>query len=36
MDAQSVSHIIVFLFILIGNIAYFSVKGKKKKLKVSR
>ena len=36
MDAQSVSHIIVFLFILIGNIAYFSVKSKKKKLKVSR
>jgi hypothetical protein len=36
MDAQSVSHIVVFLFILIGNIAYFSVKGAKKKLKVSR
>ncbi|MCK4428046.1 MAG: hypothetical protein KAW16_06160, partial [candidate division Zixibacteria bacterium] len=36
MDAQSVSHIIVFLFILIGNIAYFSVKGRKKRLKVSR
>ena len=34
MDAQSVSHIIVFLFILIGNIAYFSTRGMKKKLKV--
>jgi len=31
MDSQSVSHIIVFLFILIGNIAYFTTrKGKKK------
>ncbi len=36
MDAQSVSHIVVFLFILIGNIAYFSVKGVKKRLKASR
>jgi hypothetical protein len=36
MDAQSVSHIVVFLFILIGNIAYFSVRGKKKGLQVSR
>jgi hypothetical protein len=36
MDAQSVSHIVVFLFILIGNIAYFSVKGAKKRLKASR
>lgn len=36
MDAQSVSHVVVFLFILIGNIAYFSVKGAKKRLKVSR
>jgi hypothetical protein len=36
MDAQSVSHVVVFLFILIGNIAYFSVKGVKRKLKVSR
>ncbi len=36
MDAQSVSHIVVFLFILIGNIAYFSVKGTRKRLKVSR
>ncbi|MGB2697598.1 MAG: hypothetical protein WBD28_07045, partial [Candidatus Zixiibacteriota bacterium] len=31
MDSQSVSHIVVFLFILIGNIAYFATrKGKKK------
>jgi len=36
MDAQSVSHIVVFLFILIGNIAYFSIRGTKRKLKVSR
>jgi hypothetical protein len=36
MDAQSVSHIVVFLFIFIGNVAYFAVKGKKKGLKVSR
>jgi hypothetical protein len=36
MDAQSVSHIVVLAFILIGNIAYFAVKGKKKKLTVSR
>ncbi len=34
MDAQSVSHMIVFLFILIGNVAYFSTRGMKKKLKV--
>lgn len=31
MDSQSVSHIVMFLFILIGNIAYFSTRGKKKK-----
>ncbi|MGB7062998.1 MAG: hypothetical protein WBF13_11685 [Candidatus Zixiibacteriota bacterium] len=36
MDAQSVSHIVVFLFIFIGNVAYFAVKGKKKRLQVSR
>ncbi len=34
MDAQSVSHIIVFLFILIGNIAFFALKKTKKRLKV--
>jgi hypothetical protein len=34
MDAQSVSHIVVFLFILIGNIAFFSLKKAKKRLKV--
>jgi hypothetical protein len=34
MDAQSVSHIVVFLFILIGNIAFFSLKKEKKRLKV--
>lgn len=31
MDSQSVSHIVVFLFILIGNIAYFSTRKRKKK-----
>lgn len=31
MDSQSISHIIVFLFILIGNIAYFTTRKKKKK-----
>lgn len=31
MDSQSVSHIVVFLFILIGNIAYFSTRKKKKR-----
>jgi hypothetical protein len=36
MDAQSVSHVVVFVFILIGNVAFFSVKGLKKRLKVSR
>jgi hypothetical protein len=30
MDSQSVSHLIVFLFILIGNIAFFVLKAKKK------
>jgi hypothetical protein len=34
MDAQSVSHIVVFLFILIGNIAFFALKKTKKRLKV--
>jgi len=34
MDAQSVSHVVVFLFILIGNIAFFSLKKAKKRLKV--
>jgi hypothetical protein len=34
MDAQSVSHIVVFLFILIGNVAFFSLKKAKKRLKV--
>ncbi|HEX9917252.1 MAG TPA: hypothetical protein VGB16_05900 [candidate division Zixibacteria bacterium] len=31
MDSQSVSHIVIFIFILIGNIAYFSMGGRKKK-----
>ena len=30
MDSQSVSHIVVFLFILIGNLAYFTTRKKKK------
>lgn len=30
MDSQSVSHIVVFLFILIGNIAYFATRKRKK------
>ena len=34
MDAQSVSHIVVFLFIVIGNIAFFALKKTKKRLKV--
>ena len=34
MDAQSVSHIVVFLFILVGNIAFFSLKKAKRRLKV--
>jgi hypothetical protein len=34
MDAQSVSHIVVFGFILIGNIAFFALKKTKKRLKV--
>lgn len=31
MDSQSVSHIVILLFILIGNIAYFSTRGREKK-----
>ena len=31
MDSQSISHIIIFIFILIGNIAYFSMGGRKRK-----
>jgi hypothetical protein len=34
MDAQSVSHLVVFIFILVGNIAYFALGGKKKRLNV--
>ncbi len=34
MDAQSVSHIVVFLFILVGNITFFALKKTKKRLKV--
>jgi len=30
MDSQSVAHLVIFLFILIGNIAYFSTRGMKK------
>jgi uncharacterized membrane protein YedE/YeeE len=26
MDAQSISHLTVFLFILIGNLAYFALR----------
>lgn len=28
MDAQSMAHVIIFLFILLGNLAYFSLKKK--------
>lgn len=31
MNAQSVAHIVIFLFILIGNIGYFLTKSKEKK-----
>ncbi len=30
MDAQSIGHIVVIGFILVGNIAYFITRGKKK------
>jgi hypothetical protein len=33
MDSQSVAHLVIFFFILIGNIAYFSIKGMKKEEK---
>lgn len=33
MDSQSVAHLVIFFFILIGNIAYFSLKGMKKETK---
>ena len=29
MDAQSIGHMVVILFILVGNIAYFVTRGKK-------
>ncbi len=32
MNAQSVAHIVIFLFILIGNIGYFVTKAKDKKV----
>jgi hypothetical protein len=32
MDSQSVSHLVVFIFIVIGNIAYFVLKTKKKQI----
>jgi hypothetical protein len=31
MDAQSVSHLVVFAFILIGNLAYFTLRALKGK-----
>ena len=31
MDSQSISHLVIFVFILIGNIAYFSTRKKKKR-----
>ena len=33
MDSQSVAHIVIFFFILVGNIAYFSLKGMKEESK---
>lgn len=33
MDSQSVAHIVIFFFILVGNIAYFSLRGMKKESK---
>lgn len=29
MDAQSIAHLIIFIFIVLGNLAYFSLKKKK-------
>jgi hypothetical protein len=29
MDAQSIAHLVVLGFILVGNIAYFATRGKK-------
>jgi len=33
MDAQSVAHLIIILFILIGNIGYFATRKQKDNLK---
>ena len=32
MNAQSIAHIMIFVFILIGNIGYFATKAKDKKV----